>query len=146
MQTNRSVLWLVVEDSADDFLLLQRACAHLSSPPVLRRLDNGVHAQGYLNREQENWLTDLDAQPALVISDLNMPCMNGLELLAWFKGQPHLRRIPFVLMTDSTSPRDRHRARHLGADGFVVKPSEFIELIRTVQQVAERHGAYARTG
>ena len=77
--------------------------------------------------------------PTLVLSDLKMPLMNGLELLAWFKGQPWGPAIPFVLLTNSNDQRDKDGARERGADEFLVKPWQFWELVSTVEGISERH-------
>jgi CheY-like chemotaxis protein len=75
----------------------------------------------------------------LIISDLNMPCMTGLELLAWTKEQPDLRQIPFFLMSSSNSPADRCKARDLGAEDHLFKSSMSRQLLETVQAVVHDH-------
>ena len=127
------------EDSEDEFLLLQRACSRLSPAPKLQRASNGVEAQHYLAGEGPFNNRDAYPLPSMVVSDLNMPLMDGLNLLDWFKGQPWQQRIPFVLLTSSTDQRDRVRARERGADEYLVKPGRFGDLVKTVAGISERH-------
>jgi two-component system response regulator len=75
----------------------------------------------------------------MVLSDLKMPLLNGLELLAWFKHQPGESAIPFVLMTSSDAQSDRDRACENGADDYLLKPSRFEDLVKAVASVWERH-------
>jgi chemosensory pili system protein ChpA (sensor histidine kinase/response regulator) len=76
----------------------------------------------------------------MVVSDLKMPWMDGLSLLAWFRGQPWERKVPFVLLTSSTAQSDRDRARELGADEYLEKPGRFGDLVMTVAEILKRHG------
>jgi CheY-like chemotaxis protein len=139
MRRDGSVLWLVAEDSEDDYFLLQRACSRLSSAPKLQRATNGVEARQYLAGEGRFHNRESYPLPSMVVSDLKMPLMDGLELLAWFKDQPWEPRIPFVLLTSSNNQSDRDRANERGADEFLTKPGSFGELVLTVAGIAERH-------
>ncbi len=135
MQTDSSLLWLVAEDCDDDFFLLQRACARLTPPPKLRRASNGVEARQYLAGDGPFEDRAAHPLPSRVVSDLKMPLMDGLELLAWFKNQPRKLPIPFVLLTGSDEQRDRDRARDYGVDQYLTKPSTFGELVSLVASI-----------
>ena len=139
MQSDGSILWLVAEDSEDDFLLLQRACSDLNPSPTLQRANNGVEAQQYLAGEGLFNNREVYPLPSVVVSDLNMPLMDGLGLLVWFKGQPCTQGIPFVLLTNSNDQSDRERARERGADDYFTKPGRFGELVETVAGISEWH-------
>ncbi len=139
MQSNESSYWLVVEDSADDFLLLERACLQLHSPPRLERLTNAGAVWELLGGDSKYPFSRPHPLPSLVLSDLNMPRMSGLELLAWFKSQARLRAIPFLLLTSSASPIHRSQAGRLGADDFLIKPGDLIGLVEMNRGVAERY-------
>jgi len=78
MQADGSILWLVAEDTEDDFLLLQRACTRLSPAPKLQRASNGAEAQQYLAGEGPFNNRDAYPLPSMVVSDINMPLMDGL--------------------------------------------------------------------
>src|SRR5688572_6797734 len=92
-------LWLVVEDDDNDFLLFCRACSRaLSPPPCIHREKDGAAAQTFL--------CEYTGAPCLIVSDLNMPKMTGLELLAWIRKREELRRVPFFLLTSSVVAHD----------------------------------------
>lgn len=133
MRSDESVLWLVAEDSDDDFFLLAHACLKLKPVPKLQRATNGVEAQLYLAGDDR--FSDRSAYPlpSMVVSDLNMPLMDGLALLAWFKRQPLRPTIPFVFLTSSSNQNDRDRARAQGADGFLTKPGKIEELVMKLE-------------
>jgi len=139
MRSDGSTLWLVAEDSDDDFILLERACSKLKPAPKLHRATNGVEAQHYLAGDGLFNNRAAHPLPSMVLSDLKMPLMDGLELLAWFKDQSWDPTIPFVLLTSSNDQSDRNRARERGADEFLVKPGRFGELVTTVEGISERH-------
>ena len=143
MPSDESNLWLVAEDSDDDFFFFHRACSRLSSPPRLQRASNGLEAKQYLaghapfdNRKQF-------PVPSIVVSDLKMPLMDGMELLTWSKNQ--VAQIPFVLLTSSDAQSDRDRACEGGADEYLVKPGTFEDLVKTVAGVWERLSSIAQT-
>jgi CheY-like chemotaxis protein len=138
METNGATLWLVAEDSEDDFCLLQRACSRLNPPPKIQRAQNGVEAQHYLSGDEPFNNRDVHPLPAMIVSDLDMPLMDGLDLLAWFKRQLWSQKIPFVLLTGSGDPSARERAREHGVDDFLVKPGGLSELVNTVAGISER--------
>jgi CheY-like chemotaxis protein len=125
--------WLVVEDDDNDFLLFRRACSFaLNPPPTIHRETDGIRA--------ENFLTCNSEKPELVISDLKMPQMNGLELLDWLRHQPNLERLRFVMLSSSNLDGDVQAARQLGADDYRVKPSElrqFVQVIKELSHFAE---------
>jgi DNA-binding response OmpR family regulator len=67
-----------------------------------------------------------------------MPQVDGLELLAWVKGQSHFRNVSFVLLTSSNNEADRSWAKDLGADDYLVKATRVDELARVLRGVLER--------
>lgn len=74
----------------------------------------------------------------MIVSDLNMPLMDGLDLLSWCKRQTWPQEIPFVLLTSSSDPTDRDRACRHGADDFFIKPGRLVDLENTVAGISER--------
>ena len=141
-------LWLVVEDGEDDFLLLQRACSRLTPPPRLHWAKDGLEAKAYLARVGAYADRKEFPLPALILSDLKMPLMDGLELLDWVKHNRRLSEIPFILLTCSNARRDLDRAHELGADDYVVKPTELADLAKLldfcVQPISDS-GSIGRT-
>jgi CheY-like chemotaxis protein len=124
--------WLLVEDNEDDFFLFQRACVRaFDYKLVLRRAQDGFVAKQLLTSRTE--------LPSLIVSDLNMPHVNGLELLGWVRGQPHLASIPFVMLSSSAQAADKEGAIRLGADDYLVKPSRFDELVGLLKTLWGQH-------
>ncbi len=75
------------------------------------------------------------AAPALVLLDINMPRMSGIDLLRAIRGEPDLRAIPVVMMTSSNDDRDVLAAFQGGANSYVLKPVTFDGLIRAIQRI-----------
>lgn len=99
---------------------------HVANQIVHR--ENGEDALNYLRDESNN-------QPCLILMDLNMPVMNGIEFLQVVKKDERLRRIPVVVLTSSDDQQDKLNSFNLGAVGYVVKPisyRQFVEAMRSI--------------
>ncbi|MDB4285284.1 response regulator [bacterium] len=82
-------------------------------------------------------------RPDIILSDVNMPGMNGYELCQQVKTDSDLGSIPFLFLKGTFESFDEDKARQCGADGFMVKPFESQELIRKVKELVEKSGAAA---
>jgi two-component system response regulator len=121
-------VWLVVEDNDDDYLLFVRACRRaLNRGADIHREKDGVAAAEFLKSCQ--------SKPQLIISDLKMPRMSGLEFLEWVRQRETLKRVPFVMLSSSNLERDVEAARRLGADAYKVKPSDYSALVSLVTEL-----------
>ncbi len=126
-------LVLLVEDSDADVELLRAAFAEALPTAELRVTWNGEQALASL----------LDADrpplPDLILLDLNLPRVGGLEVLQAVRaaGEPHVRRLPIVVLSTSDAPADVHRAYELGANAYVPKPFDVDELLRVGRSLAE---------
>lgn len=80
----------------------------------------------------------LKHQPSLVLSDINMPGMDGWQLLRMIRARPTLRRMPVIFLTDMTDEEQRLRGYELGVDDYVAKPFTEVELIARVERILER--------
>ena len=74
--------------------------------------------------------------PVCVLLDVKLPRVSGLEVLAWIRSQPHLRRLPVILLTSSSQSADINKAYDLGANSFLVKPPDLDSLTQLVKTVA----------
>ena len=74
--------------------------------------------------------------PSLILLDLNMPGKDGTEVLREIKGSEHLRAIPIIVITTSSSPRDREKSYKLGANCFLTKPDSYQELVAITDSIA----------
>lgn len=123
---------LLVEDSANDLELTLAALAEIPLENQIEVARDGAEALDYIFRRgaYEN-RTSLD--PAVILLDLKLPKIDGLEVLARVKGDPGTRNLPIVVLTSSREESDIVRSYNLGVNAFVVKPlgfKDFFEVIR----------------
>lgn len=125
---------LLVDDSERDreMALEALACQNLANEVIPLR--DGVEALDYLHRRGE-FARRPEGQPAVVLLDLKMPRLDGLEVLRALKGDPNLRSIPIVVMTSSREESDLVRSYELGANAYVVKPVRFQDFFEAVRQL-----------
>ena len=119
---------LLVEDDRVDAMTLGRALKDLKVANQLVHTSNGEEALDYLQDETNE-------NPCVIILDLNMPKMNGMEFLKIAKADDTLRRIPVIVLTTSKDEWDRFQSFDLSVAGYIVKPADyksFLEAIRTI--------------
>lgn len=116
---------LVAEDREEDIEILKIACAKAKVTLPLHFVRNGVEAIEYLNGQGRYVNRRL---PTLLLLDINMPLLNGFEVLQWLRCQPRLRRLLVIVFTSSSLTHDVNRAFDLGANSYLVKPSDMSEL------------------
>ena len=125
---------LLVEDSPRDAeLTLHALAAHNLENEVLH-LHDGAEALDYLYRRGE-FFGRPNGNPAVVLLDLKMPKVDGIEVLRQIKGEPGLSTIPVVVMTSSREDRDLQAAYRLGVNAYVVKPMKFKDFVDAVKKV-----------
>ena len=125
---------LYAEDSPADVELTLAALEenHLANEVVA--VNDGVEALDYLYRRGEFAAREA-GNPAVVLLDLKMPRMDGLEVLRQVKSDPDLRTIPVVIMTSSREERDVVESYRLGVNAYVVKPVDFDQFAAAVKEV-----------
>ena len=128
---------LVAEDNADDYLLLEYAFKQANFMARRMRVRDGLEAKAYLAGEGDFGNRQTSPLPSLILADLKMPRMTGLELLQWTRNQPVLKRIPFVLLSASASPLDITAAYESFANCYHVKPSRLEDLIELMKKMAD---------
>ncbi|WP_216326096.1 response regulator [Deinococcus aestuarii] len=121
---------LIVEDDGADLELARLA---LEASEV--QCDLSVARDG---QEALDLLRGAGVLPDLVLLDLNTPRVSGHEVLAAVKGDATLQHVPVVVFTTSDEARDRTRANSAGADGYVLKPQHFEELIAALNELGQR--------
>ena len=125
---------LLVEDSPGDAEMTLKALeAHHLANQVLH-LRDGAEALDFLYQRGE-FAARPNGNPAVVLLDLKMPKVDGLEVLRQIKGEPSLKRIPVVVMTSSREDQDLQSCYALGVNAYVVKPVKFQEFVDAVKQV-----------
>jgi len=113
---------LLVEDDVVDKMLVQRALSDLAIECKLEVVSNGEAALEYLRDSQHR-------RPDLVLLDLNMPRLNGIEFLEIVKHDPLLRCLPVVVLTTSREDSDKKASFEKGAAGYIVKPAEYEQFV-----------------
>lgn len=125
---------LLVEDNARDAELVLAALEEHRLANKVELLRDGAAALDYLFRRGA-YSSRPDELPVLVLLDLKMPKVDGLEVLRQMKSEPKLRRIPVVMMTSSREQSDLVRSYDLGVNSYVVKPVNFDRFMEAVQQL-----------
>jgi two-component system response regulator len=123
---------LVVEDNPDDAVMTLRALRRLQPAPTIHVATDGDEAVKYLVRDHQQL-------PKLVLLDLKLPKVHGLDVLAAAKGDSRSSEIPVVVLTSSDDPGDVSRANTLGAHEYVCKPVQWDEYRNTVCEAAARY-------
>jgi CheY-like chemotaxis protein len=124
---------LLVEDEENDALLVKMAFKKNAIPNPVQWVRDGLEAIAYLNGEGEFADRERYPFPEVLILDLKMPRMNGLELLAWIRDHPEFRVIPTIIMSASRLDSDVEKAYALGANTYMIKPSAFDDLAKMVK-------------
>jgi two-component system chemotaxis response regulator CheY len=119
---------LIVEDSATMRSLLASALTDLGTSVEITEAASGFEALRLLPREPFD----------LILTDINMPDINGLELLSFVKGNSAYRDIPLIIVSTEGSERDREKGLELGADAYLVKPFEPDALRRVVSELLSK--------
>jgi CheY-like chemotaxis protein len=125
---------LIVEDDAGDVMLTREALSGSRIPHNLQVVGDGEAAVAYLRGEGRYAGA---VRPDLVLLDLNLPRLDGREVLAQVKEDPDLRSIPIVILTTSSAHEDVARSYELHANAFVTKPADLEAFNRVVRQVDE---------
>jgi CheY-like chemotaxis protein len=119
---------LLVEDDYVDAMTVKRAFSDLKvTNPLIHKL-NGEEALEYLRTERE-------LKPCVILLDLNMPKMNGIEFLKIAKADDELKRIPVVVLTTSKSDEDRVETFGLSVAGYMIKPTDYRKFVETVRVI-----------
>lgn len=128
---------LSVDDNDVDGALLERAFKRTSIPARLYRVSEGPQAMAYLAGDGIYRDRDSYPLPDLVLLDLVMPKMSGVEVLKWIRQQSIVRKTRVLIFTSSEKPEDFRAANEIGADGYLLKPTKFDDLKKLVKQIHE---------
>lgn len=123
---------LLVEDQEEDILLIRRAFKKANLLNTLQVVRDGEEAIAYLKGVETYRNRNEYPLPALVLLDLKLPRLSGLEVLKWIRGQPGLSVLRVVVLTASQRIQDVNLAYQLGANSFLVKPVEFENFVSVV--------------
>ncbi len=132
MISSKSLDILVVEDSPSDAKLMMHMLKMAKLQNQINLVKDGVEAMAFLNQKPpyEN-----ASRPDLILLDLNLPKMNGFEVLEQIKQDPHLKVIPVVVMTTSDAEEDILKSYERFANCYVTKPINFEQFTNIVQSI-----------
>ena len=123
---------LLVEDDPVEVRLLQEALTAIPVRAQLHVVHDGREALAFLRHEAPYQHAP---RPALILLSLKLPGMSGHQLLAVLKRDPALQPIPALVFTNSESPQDIRQSYELGANGYILKPFGFTQLVETVHVI-----------
>ncbi len=126
---------LLVEDNASDAEMTMRALGEGTSPNQLYWVKDGVEALDFIRCEGAFEQRDRQHDVKVVLLDLKMPRLDGIDVLRELKSDPATNRIPIVILTSSNLDRDIAEAYRLGVNGFVTKPVQFAEFSSVVASI-----------
>jgi two-component system, chemotaxis family, response regulator Rcp1 len=130
----RAIEILMVEDNPGDVRLTREALRDAKLWNQVHVVEDGVAALDYLYRRPPY---EAARRPDLILLDLNLPRMDGREVLATVKSDPSLKLIPIVVLTTSQAEEDVLRAYHLNANCYVTKPVDLHQFNRIVQVIEQ---------
>lgn len=119
---------LLIDDDIVDAMSVKRALRELA-------ISNPLHVIHHGDQAIEHLRAAGSALPGVILLDLNMPRMNGIEFMQQIRADPQLRRIPVVILTTSREERDRSESFNLGVAGYMVKPighEPLVGVMRTI--------------
>lgn len=121
-----------VEDDKDFAFILEHAIKEVKHDITLNIVEDGMNAIAALNKfvEEKN-------KPKLILLDLNLPGLSGLDVLKKIKEIPYLKYVPVILFSTSDNPKDVKASYEFGANAFVTKPSGYTNLIDCVKSLHE---------
>jgi two-component system response regulator len=128
---------LMVEDSQDDFIAAQRTFKKAGLNNPLRRCATGDEAVDYLFRRGAFRNATLAPLPGIILLDLNLPGLDGREVLRQVKADPLLRKIPVIILTTSSAEKDVEQCYSDGANSYVLKPVDIQGFVRAITRLKD---------
>lgn len=128
---------LLVEDLENDIFLVKRSWKIEAVPADLHFVTDGKQAVSYLAGDGEFADRKIHPFPCLVLLDLKLPRFRGLDVLAWIRSQETCKSLPVLMLTSSALQSDVDQAYQLGANAFLVKPSDIYELDNLVRLIRD---------
>jgi CheY-like chemotaxis protein len=119
---------LLIEDDRVDQITVRRALKDINVTNLLIIVSNGEEALEFLRNEKNE-------KPGIILLDLNMPKMNGIEFLKVAKRDNSLKRIPVVVLTTSKQDQDKIESFNLGVAGYMIKPVDYIQFVDVIRTI-----------
>lgn len=126
MRNNKPIL--LVEDDRVDAMTVKRALREINVTNPLITLENGEEALTYLKNGR-------NGKPCIILLDLNMPRMNGIEFLKIAKQDDQIKRIPVIILTTSNDEQDKFESFNLSVAGYMLKPVNYLQFVETMRAI-----------
>jgi CheY-like chemotaxis protein len=131
----KSLPFLLADDDLVDVKTVKRAFKHYDLANPLYVVSNGAEALAFLRHAPPYGNAAAAPRPGLILLDLNMPVMNGLEFLKLMKADEDLKSIPVIVLTSSKEESDLVASYQLSVAGYIVKPVDFAKFLDVVKVV-----------
>lgn len=131
---SKEVVILIAEDDAGHARLIEKNLTRVALNNPIRRFENGQDILDFLFRRGAGPHRDVDT-PYLLLLDIRMPKVNGVEVLQQVKGDPQLRKMPIIMLTTTEDPREVERCHLLGCNSYVVKPVDYEKFAEAIKQL-----------
>ena len=135
MTSEKNKVILHAEDEPAHAAIVRKALQLNASDVELRHVEDGRAALDYLYRRGPYAEPSVAPRPDLILLDLRMPHVSGLEVLAMVKKDPQLHPIPVVVLTTSDVEEDRSQARACEVDGYLTKPVDFDKFVNMIDEL-----------
>ena len=126
---------LLVEDNVDDIMITKRALLEAKLANPLDVVRDGEEAIAFLSHQGRYQDPMLSQRPGLILLDINIPKVSGLQVLAHIKQQPDLKQIPVVMLTSSVRDQDIVSGYEFGCNSYLQKPVEFERFTELIKQI-----------
>lgn len=138
MKTNKSFIMLMVDDDPDDFYLMKQALSEKGFGEQLLHIKDGFELIEYLTSSDRYNDKEKTPKPGLILLDLNMPGMGGIETLKKLRAMENMKKIPVIIYTTSGDNANIQQCYREGADEYIVKPSDYEGLLHVADSI-KRH-------
>ncbi|OGU07369.1 MAG: histidine kinase [Geobacteraceae bacterium GWC2_58_44] len=128
---------LVVDNNEDEAHFTRLALQRVGVISPVQTVSDAEEALSYLTGQGSHADPESRPPPVLLLLDLQLPGISGLELLAWLRRQPVLKRLPVIVLTSAGEPGQMNRAYELGCNSYLVKPSSFNALLVMMQSLVQ---------
>jgi CheY-like chemotaxis protein len=126
---------LFAEDSADDAMLTMRALKKSGFANKVHHVKDGAEALDFIYGKEKYADRDIKKHPKLILLDLKMPKMSGMEVLEALKSDPNFKSIPIVILTSSKEDPDIQKCYALGANSYIAKPVESDNFFQVIKEI-----------
>lgn len=134
MNAAREIIILIVEDDEGHARLIEKNLARAGLRNKIQRFDNGQAILDFLFRRGSESHRAEEA-PYLILLDIRMPQIDGVEVLRQIKSSPELRRIPVIMLTTTDDPREVDRCHDLGCSSYIVKPVDYEKFAEAIKSL-----------